>query len=191
MPRVRLQKKFTVRGMHQLSKQWLCITRPTRIHLARSSSCFFVRIASVLEWTGIADTSSIHVSTVLCCCTTVSFTSVPTCYVKVGLEVIRPVVIKSSVFWDITPCNPLKVSRAVATTCVMLFSCLVYSSSLNWRRYVHPKRRLTCSGLYSDISQKTERFTLCVYWPTFLILKKDRSVGYWQITVNYGWPSLA
>jgi hypothetical protein len=29
----------------------------------------------------------------------------------VGFEVLTGVVMKSSVFWDITPCSPLKVSR--------------------------------------------------------------------------------
>jgi hypothetical protein len=29
----------------------------------------------------------------------------------VGFEVLTPVVMKSSVFWDITPCSPLKVNR--------------------------------------------------------------------------------
>jgi hypothetical protein len=28
----------------------------------------------------------------------------------VGFEVLTAVVMKSSIFWDITPCNPLKVN---------------------------------------------------------------------------------
>jgi hypothetical protein len=53
------------------------------------------------------------------------------------------VVIKSSVFWDITPCSPRSVDvseeyvafiseskTGLLTTCFMLVSCLVYSSTV-------------------------------------------------------------
>jgi hypothetical protein len=36
---------------------------------------------------------------------------------NVGFEVITAVVIKSSSFWDITPCSPLKVNRHFGGTC--------------------------------------------------------------------------
>jgi hypothetical protein len=35
----------------------------------------------------------------------------------VGSEVLTAVVMKSSVFWDITPCGPLKVNRRLGGTC--------------------------------------------------------------------------
>jgi hypothetical protein len=49
---------------------------------------------------------------------------------------------KSSVFWDITPCSPLKISR-----------CFGGSYRLH-----PPKRQLTFNGLHGVISQKIERF---------------------------------
>jgi hypothetical protein len=44
----------------------------------------------------------------------------------VGFEVVTAVVIKSTIFWDITPCSPLKVNRRAFT----LVSCSAYSSIL-------------------------------------------------------------
>jgi hypothetical protein len=35
----------------------------------------------------------------------------------VGFEVLTAVVMKNSVFWDITPCSPLKVKRRMGETC--------------------------------------------------------------------------
>jgi hypothetical protein len=37
-----------------------------------------------------------------------------------GFEVLIVVVMKSSTFWDITPCNPLKVNRRFGGTCRLL-----------------------------------------------------------------------
>jgi hypothetical protein len=53
----------------------------------------------------------------------------------VGFEALTAVVMKSSVFWDITQCNPLKINRcfegtALLDNCFMLVSCLAYSSAL-------------------------------------------------------------
>jgi hypothetical protein len=39
------------------------------------------------------------------------------CFSCVGLEFLTPVVIKSSVFWDMTPCSPLKTNRRFGGTC--------------------------------------------------------------------------
>jgi hypothetical protein len=50
---------------------------------------------------------------------------------------------KSSVFWDLTLCSPLKVNRCFRG---------------RWRRRVPLKRQLTFSGLHSVISQNTELF---------------------------------
>jgi hypothetical protein len=67
-------------------------------------------------------------------------------FANVGFEVLTLVVIKSSVFCDITPYSPLKVnrsfwekcrlhlqqvaSRTLLATCFTLVSCLAYSSTL-------------------------------------------------------------
>jgi hypothetical protein len=55
----------------------------------------------------------------------------------VGSEVLTPVVMKSTVFWDTLPCGPLKVNRL---------------------RYVPPKRQLTFNGLHGVISQNIVLF---------------------------------
>jgi hypothetical protein len=55
----------------------------------------------------------------------------------VGFEVVTPVVINSSIFWDITPHSPLRVNRHFRgtcrlhrlATCFSLVSCLAYSST--------------------------------------------------------------
>jgi hypothetical protein len=60
---------------------------------------------------------------------------------------------KSSVFWDITPCSPLKFYLPPAArwflACLFLRPC-------RWWRHVLPKRLLTFNGPYSVISQKIE-----------------------------------
>jgi hypothetical protein len=77
----------------------------------------------------------------------------------VGFEVLTAVVMKGSIFWDILPCNPLKIDRrfggvkysllfqsrrliqarnqqeedselALLATCFILASCFTYSSTL-------------------------------------------------------------
>jgi hypothetical protein len=37
-----------------------------------------------------------------------------TLQIHVGFEVLTPVVMKSSIFWDISPCSLLKVNRLLA-----------------------------------------------------------------------------
>jgi hypothetical protein len=60
---------------------------------------------------------------------------------KVGFEAFSGAVMKCSVFWDVTPCSPLKASWCFRRTCCLylqiegaayfiLVSCLVYSSIL-------------------------------------------------------------
>jgi hypothetical protein len=54
----------------------------------------------------------------------------------VGFEVLTAVVMKSTIFWDITPCCPLKVNRRFGGTyrlfsaCFHAGSCSAYSSTL-------------------------------------------------------------
>jgi hypothetical protein len=38
-------------------------------------------------------------------------------YLRVGFEFLTAVVMKSSIFWDITPCSPLKVNWRFGGTC--------------------------------------------------------------------------
>jgi hypothetical protein len=49
----------------------------------------------------------------------------------VGCEVLTVVVMKSTIFWDITLCNPLKVIAELSLPpAFMLVSCLAYSLTL-------------------------------------------------------------
>jgi hypothetical protein len=93
----------------------------------------------------------------------------PTC---AGFEAFKPVVMKSSVLWNITPCSPLKVNRRFGETCHLhlqhrrinhawnqceirlspaftLVVCLVYSST--------PNTEATCSTEMSVDFQRTTR----------------------------------
>jgi hypothetical protein len=61
------------------------------------------------------------------------------CYV--GSEVLTASVMKSTIFWDITPCSRLKCSA-----CHLLsrwFLARLILPPWRWKRYVPPKRRLT------------------------------------------------
>jgi hypothetical protein len=76
-------------------------------------------------------------------------------------------VIKSSIFWHITPCSPLKVNRQFRDT-FRLCLCLLPASRwfLAWfilrpwrlRWHIPPKLRWTFDGLQGIISQKVEFF---------------------------------
>jgi hypothetical protein len=52
----------------------------------------------------------------------------------VGFEVLTEVVMKSSIIWDITPCNPLEVNGRFGGTCAELQICLLPASCwfLSW-----------------------------------------------------------
>jgi hypothetical protein len=81
-------------------------------------------------------------------------------------------ILKSSVFWDITLCCPLKANRRFGVICLLCqtdlwlphaltltFSWLILRSWI-WRRYVPSKRRLTFNRLHYVISQKVELFVI-------------------------------
>jgi hypothetical protein len=44
--------------------------------------------------------------------------------IHMRFEVLSAVVMKSSVFWDITPCSPLKVNQHLRGTCQLAFNRL-------------------------------------------------------------------
>jgi hypothetical protein len=107
-------------------------------------------------------------------------------YLLVGFEVLISVVIKSSIFLDMTPCSPLKVNRrfwwtwrfhlqgrriSSGSACHLLsrwFLDRVILQSWRCRRYVPPKRHLAFNELHGIISQKTE-FSIFTWLTLFKI----------------------
>jgi hypothetical protein len=80
---------------------------------------------------------------------------------------------KISIFWNITPCNPLKVNLSFGGTfhlhlqgrCFLLHVGFLFGLffDLRWRRYVPLKRLLTFNGLHGVIFQKTALFTEYIF----------------------------
>jgi hypothetical protein len=80
---------------------------------------------------------------------------------------------KSSVFWVMTPCRPLKINRRLQGSCRLhlqgqrksqawlaecwFLACFTFPP-WRWRRYVFSKFLLIFNGLHGIISQKTELF---------------------------------
>jgi hypothetical protein len=75
-----------------------------------------------------------------------------------GFEVLRTVVMKSSVSWDAMPCSPLRVNRHFGGTCHLHLQGR--SISQRWWRHVAPKPRLTSNELQAVISKKIELFKI-------------------------------
>jgi hypothetical protein len=89
------------------------------------------------------------------------------CY-WVGFEVLTVVVMKSTIFWDITPCSPLRFNRCFGGTYRLHLQGQRIRQTRSqheskwkaerilrprrWRRYVPPKRQLTLNGLHGIIS---------------------------------------
>jgi hypothetical protein len=72
-------------------------------------------------------------------------------------------VLKSSVFWDIMPCSPLKA------TCFHWFLAWLIFWPWRWKQHVPSKRWLIFNGLHDVMSQKVELFvtTMRTSNPTF------------------------
>jgi hypothetical protein len=79
---------------------------------------------------------------------------------NVGFEVVTEVLMKSTIFWDITPCIPLKGNLPFGGTYRLhlqgRISRVIYQRES--RRYVRPKRRLTFNGLHGVLSQNIVLF---------------------------------
>jgi hypothetical protein len=69
----------------------------------------------------------------------------------VGFEVLTVVVMKSSIFWDITPYSAYHLPSP------WFFACHIFPP-LRLRRCFLPTRRLTFSGLHGVITQEVELF---------------------------------
>jgi hypothetical protein len=77
----------------------------------------------------------------------------------IWFKVLTAVVMKSTIFWDISPCSPLEVKRRLGRTYRLhLQGRISRATPWRWRRYVPPKHRLTFKGLQGVISQKTVLF---------------------------------
>jgi hypothetical protein len=91
--------------------------------------------------------------------------------------VFTPVVMKSSILWDITTCSPVKVNRRFGWTCRISFhvrkvrhmktaanrAWLIIQPWI-WRRHIPPKYQLSCNGLHGFINQNIELFTEKQVW---------------------------
>jgi hypothetical protein len=69
---------------------------------------------------------------------------------------------KSTIFWDIMPCSPLKVYWCFGGTCRHLLSCWFLVQLIfrpwRWRQHVALKRQLTFNRQHGVISQKIVLF---------------------------------
>jgi hypothetical protein len=103
--------------------------------------------------------------------------------VYVRIFILTAMVMKSSVFCDITPCSPLNVNRCFGGTwrlhiqgqprkkpewlCLpptfMLVSCLDYSSTPKWGATCSSETSLDFQRLHSVISQKIDLFMLVYF----------------------------
>jgi hypothetical protein len=92
-----------------------------------------------------------------------------------GSEVLIAVVMKSVIFWDITPCSPLKDDRYFGGTyrrhlqdrriiayhlISLCFLAQLILRRWRWSRHIPLKRRLTFNGLHGVISQKITLYVM-------------------------------
>jgi hypothetical protein len=88
----------------------------------------------------------------------------------IGFEVLTAVVMKSSVFWDITAYSSLQINRCSAS-----YLFLVWLIIRPWRRVRHvpPKRPFTFNGLHGLISLKIRLFPVFLLRTGYLSLYTD------------------
>jgi hypothetical protein len=80
----------------------------------------------------------------------------------VGFEVLKVVVMKSFIFWDITPCSLLKMNRYFRGTCPFYIQGHTMNPARNQCEegsMLASKYHLTFNRLLSITSQKTELFS--------------------------------
>jgi hypothetical protein len=131
------------------------------------------------------------------------FTSETSIMQYVGFLVLKAMVMKSRMFWDIS-CSPLKFDRRFGGTYLHLHGWRIRKvrnqyevgrkqswffpwltlQSWRWRRNFVPKRRLTFIGLHGVISQKTELFLLS----SCLLFQNDENQDTYK--VNYAFISI-
>jgi hypothetical protein len=74
----------------------------------------------------------------------------------IGFEVLTSVIMKSTIFWDITPYSPLKINRSLGETYYLHLQGQRIRQTRNEleSRWQSDPCLLTCSGLHGIISQK-------------------------------------
>jgi hypothetical protein len=108
---------------------------------------------------------------------------------------------KCTIFWDITPCSPLKVNqRFEETYCLHLqgrrisslvsrwFHARLILRPWKWRLYVPPKRRLTSNGLHGGIYQKIVLFILTLSYFLRPSLQSDPLQKCFPTKIVYEFP---
>jgi hypothetical protein len=73
---------------------------------------------------------------------------------SVGFEVFTAVVMKSMIFWDMTPRSLLSFNRHFGGSVLTVFLLNLFLRLWGWRQYVPPKRQLKLNGLHGVISRK-------------------------------------
>jgi hypothetical protein len=76
----------------------------------------------------------------------------------VGFEVLTAVVMKSSSFWDITPCNPLKVKRRFGGICRLYLQGRRISRARNQRESPWQAEAGFLLGLFLDLKDGYDIF---------------------------------
>jgi hypothetical protein len=83
----------------------------------------------------------------------------------VGCEILTAVVMKSSIFWDITPCSPLKVNWRFGGTCRLHLQGQRISKARNKReRWWQAKLCLLLLDLFFDPKDGRDMFLRKVGW---------------------------
>jgi hypothetical protein len=73
---------------------------------------------------------------------------------SVGFEIFTAVIMKSIIFWDMTPCSRCVLTYVSVEHITAIFRVEVISSAKPNKRYVPQKRWLKLNGLHGVISQK-------------------------------------
>jgi hypothetical protein len=74
----------------------------------------------------------------------------------IGFEVLRGVVMNSSIFWDITPCSPLKIDRSFGRTCRLLQSRRINKPRSQHESRWHP---VLCDMFHRNVSSPSTDYT--------------------------------
>jgi hypothetical protein len=95
---------------------------------------------------------------------------------NVGFDVLTAVVMKSSIFWDITPCNPLRINRRFGGTCRLHIQGRMWQAELCF-----PPAFTLVSCLACSLTLKTEvtcssKTSVDFKWTTWLYIPEDRTL---------------